>query len=102
MGGSSLSNQALMPERLTYLALGIRMEPKAARYSASPMGGSSPSDHPDLPGNRHEDGAKGGVLSFSNGTVQASDYPAKGGQIPSISHGRDPCPGPPILTWQWA
>jgi hypothetical protein len=37
----------------TYLAMGMRMEQKAARYSASPMGGSSAPDHPDLPGNRH-------------------------------------------------
>ncbi len=42
----------------TYLAIGMRMERKAARYSASPIGGSSASGHPDLPGNRHEDGKR--------------------------------------------
>ncbi len=60
----------------TYLAIGIRMEQKVAKYSASPMGGSSPPDYPDLPGNSHEDGAKGGqVLSVSHGRVQPPGLP---------------------------
>jgi hypothetical protein len=79
--------------------MGMRMERKVARYSVSPMGGTHAPYHPNLPGNRHENGAKGGqILRVSHGRVRTSDHPdspgdghedgAKGGQELSVSHGR--------------
>ncbi len=96
----------------TYLAIGIRMERKAARYSASPMGGSSAPDHPDSPGNRHEDWMRKAARYSASpmGGSSAPDHPdlpgnrhgdgAKGGQVLSVSHRRVQPPGPPGLTWQ--
>jgi hypothetical protein len=93
----------------TYLGIGMKMEQTAARYSASPMGGTHAPDHPDLLGNGHEDGVKGGhVLSASNWRSSPTDHPVlpgnghedgvKGGQVLSVSHGRVQCPRPPRLT----
>jgi hypothetical protein len=48
--------------------MGMRMERKAARCSASPMGETSAPDHLDIHSNGHEDGAKGGqMFSVSHG-----------------------------------
>ena len=71
------------PTTYTYLEMGMRMELKVARCSAFFMGETSNPGHLDLPGNGHENGAKGC-------------------QVLSISHWRDQCPGPLRLIWQWS
>jgi hypothetical protein len=80
-GGKLAPNHPLTQ---TYLAIGMKMERKAARYSTSPMGETQtprPPTDPDLPGDRHEDGAKRG-------------------QVLSVYQGRGLCTRPPRLTWQ--